>query len=107
MRIAALILLTVAGCSAAPKQAAEPAKAKDEAVVPSVGMANPASVYCVEKGGKLEIRNEKAGQLGFCHLPDGRGVEEGQLFRAEKGDGKGGGGSAADATGSPVSAPRG
>jgi putative hemolysin len=47
-----------------------------------IGLANPASVYCTQQGGKLEIRNEAAGQVGYCHLPDGRIVEEWALYRA-------------------------
>ncbi|RIA00103.1 DUF333 domain-containing protein [Cereibacter sphaeroides] len=45
------------------------------------GMANPASVYCGQRGGRLEIRSEGAGQTGYCHLPDGRILEEWELYR--------------------------
>lgn len=45
------------------------------------GMANPAAVYCTRLGGRLEIRAEPAGQSGYCHLPDGRTIEEWQLYR--------------------------
>lgn len=51
---------------------------------PKIGMANPASVHCIELGGKLEIRSETGGQVGYCHLPDGRVVEEWALFREKK-----------------------
>lgn len=51
---------------------------------PRVGTANPASEYCVSLGGRPEIRNEAAGQVGYCHLPDGSVVEEWALFRAQK-----------------------
>lgn len=47
-----------------------------------VAMANPASVYCEEQGGKLEIRHEKEGDVGYCHLAYGRVVEEWVLYRA-------------------------
>lgn len=46
-------------------------------------MSNPASKYCAELGGRLEIRQEQAGQAGYCHLPDGSTVEEWQLFRGK------------------------
>jgi putative hemolysin len=49
-----------------------------------VGMANPASVYCANQGGRVEVRDEKDGQVGYCHLPDGRVVEEWALFRASQ-----------------------
>ena len=52
---------------------------------PMVGMSNPASDFCIQQGGKLEIRQEAAGEVGYCHLPDGRVVEEWALFRAESG----------------------
>ena len=48
---------------------------------PTLGMANPASVHCVELGGKLEIKDSANGQTGYCHLPDGKVVEEWALFR--------------------------
>lgn len=48
---------------------------------PKIGSPNPASQYCVEQGGKLEIRNEVNGQVGYCHLPNGQVVEEWKLFR--------------------------
>lgn len=45
-------------------------------------LANPASVYCEQDlGGTLEIVNGEAGQIGVCHLPDGRACEEWRLFR--------------------------
>lgn len=32
---------------------------------PKIGSPNPASQYCIEQGGKLEIRNEANGQVGI------------------------------------------
>lgn len=49
----------------------------------AVHLANPATEYCVTKGGSLEIRESDHGRVGYCHLPDGRVVEEWALFRAE------------------------
>lgn len=47
-----------------------------------IGMANPASVHCVNAGGKLEIRTSTSGgQYGVCHLPDGSKCEEWSFFR--------------------------
>lgn len=48
----------------------------------SLGTANPASTYCINQGGKLEIRNETNGQVGYCHLKNGQVVEEWEYFRA-------------------------
>ena len=49
-------------------------------------LANPASTYCVEQGGTVEIRKEAAGKKGYCRLPDGRVVEEWELFRSQSKD---------------------
>ena len=46
-----------------------------------LGLANPASQYCVEQGGKLEIVKETNGEVGYCHLKNGEKVEEWALFR--------------------------
>lgn len=46
-----------------------------------IGMANPASLHCLNAGGRLEIRTGTAGQYGICHLPDGRMCEEWSYFR--------------------------
>ena len=48
-------------------------------------LANPASVFCVQSGGKSEIRKGPRGQYGVCRLPDGRVVEEWAYFREMKG----------------------
>ncbi len=68
------LMLALAGCTSAPP---EPKP---------VGMPNPASVHCTEQGGTLEIRNGPGGQTGYCHLPDGRVIEEWELFRQHRKD---------------------
>jgi putative hemolysin len=45
----------------------------------TVGMANPASVYCEERGGSLKLE----GSVGMCELPDGEFCEEWAYFRGE------------------------
>jgi putative hemolysin len=52
---------------------------------PARALANPASVFCVESGGKSEIRNGPRGQYGVCRLPGGRVVEEWSYYRRMKG----------------------
>jgi hypothetical protein len=49
------------------------------------GIANPASTFCVEQGGTLEIVDETDGQVGYCNLPDGTRVEEWEYFRSMTG----------------------
>lgn len=45
-----------------------------------VGIPNPASKYCAEQGGKLEVKDEANGQAGYCYLPNGQITEEWKLF---------------------------
>ena len=52
-----------------------------------VGMPNPASVHCADQGGKLDIRDEAGGQVGYCIFPDGSECEEWAFFRGECGPG--------------------
>jgi putative hemolysin len=47
-------------------------------------LANPASVYCEEQGGKLDIRTDsQGGQYGVCIFDDGSECEEWAFFRGE------------------------
>jgi putative hemolysin len=49
-----------------------------------VGMANPASVFCIKNGGKSEIRNNPDGsQDGYCAFDNGSECEEWAYFRGE------------------------
>jgi putative hemolysin len=46
-------------------------------------IANPASEYCIQKGGKIAIVQGEFGEKGMCHVPDGTVVDEWELFRRE------------------------
>jgi putative hemolysin len=49
-----------------------------------VELANPASVYCVEEGGTLDIRaGDDGSQIGYCQFDDGSECEEWAFFRGE------------------------
>ncbi|MCX6700200.1 MAG: DUF333 domain-containing protein [Methanomicrobiales archaeon] len=53
-------------------------------VVNSTGLANPASVYCGQVGGKTEIKKDAAGnEYGMCTFPNGSSCDEWALFRGE------------------------
>ena len=78
-RLAALIGFAVAVATSSVAFAQAPAAGGMK-----VGIANPASVACVEAGGRLEIRTGSDGQSGWCHLPDGRICEEWALFRDKR-----------------------
>lgn len=75
-KIVMLILLlgSVAACSDLPQFE------KNQQVV---SMANPASEYCVQQGGRVEIRNQAQGQVGYCHLSQGKVIEEWEFFRQQ------------------------
>ena len=50
----------------------------------SAGMANPASVYCGENGGTLDIRTDAEGnEFGVCTFADGSACDEWVFFRGE------------------------
>lgn len=50
----------------------------------SASMANPASVNCVQSGGKSEIRKDaKGGEVGYCVFPDKSECEEWAYIRGE------------------------
>lgn len=76
-----LAVLSIAGLAVA---CAPKIETKDQTAAHRVGMANPASEHCVNKGGKVEIKkNSEGGEYGICHLPDGTQVEEWELFRRD------------------------
>lgn len=47
-------------------------------------IANPASVYCEEQGGNLQIRkNADGSEYGWCSFSDGRQCDEWTFFRTK------------------------
>jgi putative hemolysin len=76
-----LIILLVAlpglaSCAAQSQPAAPPTSLAQ--------IANPASTFCIEKGGKLNIITDASGgQIGICVMPDGSQCEEWAFFRGE------------------------
>ncbi len=46
-------------------------------VIETTQVANPASVFCIENGGTLDIIEN----IGMCNLPDGTECEEWEYFR--------------------------
>ncbi|MGB0114765.1 MAG: DUF333 domain-containing protein [Ilumatobacteraceae bacterium] len=70
-----IAILAVAGCSS---------DGSDDD--PETEEANPASVYCVDQGGEVEIVDTDDGEAGVCHLPDGTSVDEWEYFRENNPD---------------------
>jgi len=48
-----------------------------------VQIANPASTFCVENGGKLDIQDTETGQVGICTFSNGKQCEEWSYYRGE------------------------
>ncbi len=51
----------------------------------ALALPNPASVFCIQRGGRVEIVRDRAGNdRGICILADGRRVDEWDYFRAHQ-----------------------
>lgn len=73
LAFAAMLACGLTACATPPT--APPAANK-------AGLANPASTYCVQQGGQLDLRKDAAGNVsGICVFKDGRACEEWALFR--------------------------
>ncbi|WP_427770583.1 putative hemolysin [Comamonas thiooxydans] len=68
---AVLSALAISGC------------AQPQSAAPVIGMANPASVYCAQLGGKTRIEKTTAGERCICVLPNGTEIDEWELFRRD------------------------
>ena len=75
--MAAASIITLWGCSSDPKPTD---------ITTKVGIANPASEFCVQQGGTVEIVDEAAGQIGYCNLPDGTRIEEWEYLNSQTGN---------------------
>ena len=65
--------LPLAACSTPP----------DATKPPQIGMANPAAVYCVKKGGERVPVQSPQGVRTECKLPGGDVIDEWDLFRRD------------------------
>lgn len=49
-----------------------------------IGMANPASVYCIEQGGTLTIKKDATGgEYGVCTFKNGKSCEEWAFYKKQ------------------------
>jgi putative hemolysin len=83
LMIAALVF-ALTGCTT--PQAGTPASTTSSgATTTSAGRANPASVYCVQRGGRLDLRRDAHGNVsGICVFGNGNECEEWALFRDQQ-----------------------
>lgn len=72
--------IPIVKCVSASEQSTQPIPSASPA-----GLANPASVYCEDMNGTLEILNGLAtpGQVGYCFFSDGTACEEWAFFRGD------------------------
>ncbi|QLA70325.1 DUF333 domain-containing protein [Enterobacter pasteurii] len=72
------LALPLAACSTkpTPPDAPKPPHA--------IGMANPASVHCLEKGGELIPVQSPQGVRTKCKLPGGEAIDEWELYRRDR-----------------------
>jgi putative hemolysin len=55
----------------------------EDAPTDPIGLANPASVFCEQRGYTLEMRTDGDGTYGVCIFPDGSECEEWAYYRGE------------------------
>ncbi|MCS2153874.1 MULTISPECIES: DUF333 domain-containing protein [Scandinavium] len=76
MKYAGLLLpILLAGCTTAEQNDAPPP--------PNIGMANPAAVYCQQKGGTSVPVQSPQGVRSDCKLPGGEVIDEWTLYRRD------------------------
>ena len=76
---ATLLTLIAFAAACSPSETATPTEAGS-----APGIANPASVFCEQNAGRLEIRTgPNGGQIGVCVFPDASECEEWAYFRGE------------------------
>lgn len=80
---AALVMAVTAACASQTEKAASTPSPVDTTIEQEtpIGMPNPASVYCLEQSGRLEMREDAAGTSGYCVFPDGTEKEEWDFWR--------------------------
>jgi predicted secreted protein/putative hemolysin len=77
-----VMVLLVSGCT--QQAATPPANQTPAATQTTTGMPNPASVFCGQSGGTLEIIKDVSGnEYGMCTFKNGTSCEEWALFRGE------------------------
>jgi putative hemolysin len=82
-KILVTTLLLIAAITAVSCTAGQGSPTTEPSPTSPADMPNPASVYCEENGGTLEMRENPAGTVGICVFPDGSECEEWTYYRGE------------------------
>lgn len=85
--IVIVLTLIISGCSQ-EKQATDAEETANQQTIneetTNTQIANPASEFCIENYGKLEIRTAPDGsQTGYCIFDNGKECDEWEYFRGE------------------------
>ena len=70
-------------CTPGTETGATSEESQEGETQPVIGMPNPATVYCEEQGGVIEINTDENGMYGICHFSDGSTCDEWAFFRGE------------------------
>ncbi|MGA1541917.1 MAG: DUF333 domain-containing protein, partial [Ilumatobacteraceae bacterium] len=67
-----------------PSETSSPQSALDDEIDTAESeIGNPASQFCEQQGGTVEIVDEQGGQVGYCNLPDGSRGDEWDLYQSQ------------------------
>lgn len=75
--------LVMTGCHSGHKESATPSDTQTVPAEKTIGMANPASVYCLKLGGKEINITTELGVHTDCLLPSGERIDEWTLYRRD------------------------
>lgn len=80
-----LLIIILWGCIRGIRQKTDRLdfSSKENPTENQTSMANPASVNCLDKGGSLEMRENKKGQYWVCLFEDNRQCEEWALMKSD------------------------
>lgn len=83
LMMSALLALGAGACDDGDEGSDPTTTTEASAPVVGPGGENPASAYCEENGGSVEIRDDPEGQAGHCVFSDGSECEEFAFMNGE------------------------
>lgn len=76
-------VVILSGCNKATENKGPESQNQVQKQEQNIGLANPSSVNCIEKGGTLVMKENGTKQYGLCYFEDNRACEEWALMRGE------------------------